>query len=247
LNGKGSGLGALSGHINVTKSGSIAGLIDHTLLKPGATEKDIHRICKEGKTFRFAAVCVHPVYVRFAAARLKSTPVSVCTVVGFPSGAHLTDVKILEAKLAVKQGATEIDMVLNIGHVKSRQWKHVEQEVRAVVELCRKYQVLVKVILETSLLTREEKIESCRVICRAGADFVKTSTGFGPAGATVEDVSLLNEVVSGTNVKVKAAGGIRSYPQALEMIKAGADRIGTSNGVGIVEEERGLKRMKDEG
>ncbi len=232
----------MSGHINAIKSGSIAGLIDHTLLKPEATEKDIQRICKEGKTYRFASVCVHPVYVRSAAARLKSTSVSVCTVVGFPLGAHLRDVKILEARLAVEEGATEIDMVLNISHVKSRQWKHVEQEIRAVVELCRKYKVLVKVIIETSLLTREEKIESCRLICRAGADFVKTSTGFGPGGATVEDVSLLNEVVSGTGVKVKAAGGIRSYPQALEMIKAGADRIGTSNGVGIVEEERRMKK-----
>jgi deoxyribose-phosphate aldolase len=222
---------------NKKDSGSIAHVIDHTLLRTDTEEKDIQRLCREAELYGFAAVCVHPVYVRSASRFLTKKSVAVCAVVGFPSGAHLPEVKGFEARRVLEEGADEMDMVLNIGAIKSGRWSVIEEELRLVVGICREQKGIIKVIIETPLLTTEEKLESCRLICQSGADFVKTCTGFGPGGATVEDVNLLKQAVSGTGVHVKASGGIRSYSDAMAMIQAGACRIGTSRGIQIVREE----------
>jgi deoxyribose-phosphate aldolase len=213
----------------------LAALIDHTLLKPEATEEQIGKLCAEAAEFRFATVCIQPTWVRLAARLLHGSGVGVGTVAGFPLGANTADVKAYEARRAIFDGASEIDMVINIGALKSRDYRTVEDDVRGVVRACREGGALSKVIIEAALLNREEKIKASTLAAAAGADFVKTSTGFGPGGATVEDVALLREVV-GEKVGVKAAGGVRDRATLEEMVAAGATRIGASAGVKIVQE-----------
>ena len=212
----------------------LAKMIDYTLLKPDATKDDIIKLCKEAIKYNFASVCINPIYVSLVTKLLKGTPVKVCTVIGFPLGANTPEVKVLEAKNAIEKGAQEIDMVINIGALKSGNYELVKKDIMAVVKVAKKRNVVVKVILETGLLIDEEIVTACKLAKRAGADFVKTSTGFGPFGATVHNVKLMKKVV-GKGMGVKAAGGIRSCKDALMMIKAGADRIGASAGVEIVE------------
>jgi deoxyribose-phosphate aldolase len=221
----------------------LASLIDHTLLKPEATEDQIRKLCAEAAEFRFATVCIQPTWVRLAARLLSGTGVGVCTVAGFPLGANTADVKAYEARRAVFDGAAEVDMVLNVGALKSRDYRTVEDDVRGVVRACHEGGALTKVILETALLTREEKVKASTLAAAAGADFVKTSTGFGPGGATVEDVALMREVV-GEKIGVKAAGGVRDRATAEEMVKAGANRIGASAGIRIVQEGREAREGK---
>jgi len=216
-------------------SDGLASLIDHTLLKPDATRDEIEHLCREAAQFCFASVCVNPVWVPLAAELLHGRGVKVCTVIGFPSGAHAPDVKAYETRRAVEQGAEEVDMVINIGALKSRDYARVEHDIRSVVQAAGKATV-VKVILETSLLTRDEKLMGASLAKAAGADFVKTSTGFAGGGATVEDVRLLRETV-GPEIGVKASGGIRSKQDAEAMVEAGATRIGASAGVKIVRGE----------
>jgi deoxyribose-phosphate aldolase len=217
---------------------SVAPLIDHTLLKPEASREDIRRLCDEAVRFGFASVCVNPWYVPLAAERVRGSKVRVCTVAGFPLGATLPQVKIHETEQVIKLGAEEIDMVINIGALKSRQDDVVELDIRGVVDACRAGGAICKVILETALLTVEEKVRACLAARRAGAAFVKTSTGFGPGGATAEDVALMRAVV-GSELGVKAAGGIRSLEDLRKMVSAGATRIGASASVRILEEARG--------
>ncbi len=207
--------------------------IDHTLLKATATTKQITELCLEAKKYDFASVCVNTCYVPLAKEILKDTDVKVCCVVGFPLGAMATVSKAFETEQAIKDGATEIDMVINIGAAKEGNWKYVEEDIRAVVEAAQGN--VVKVIIETCLLTDEEKIEACKCSLNAKAHFVKTSTGFSTSGATVEDVRLMKETVKDQSL-VKAAGGIRSLVDAKMMIDAGADRLGCSAGVKIMEE-----------
>jgi deoxyribose-phosphate aldolase len=213
----------------------LAGLIDHTLLKPDALRSDIETLCREAAQFCFASVCVNPVWVPLSHDLLRGSGVKVCTVIGFPSGAHMPDVKAYETRRAVEQGAEEVDMVINIGALKSRDYALVEQDIRAVVEAAGR-KTIVKVILETSLLVRDEKIMGATLAQAAGADFVKTSTGFAGGGATVEDILLLRETVS-PEIGVKASGGIRSKADAEAMVQAGATRLGASAGVKIVRGE----------
>ncbi len=217
--------------------GAVAGLIDHTLLKPEASRDDIRKLCQEAMRFGFASVCINPWYVPLAAERLRGSKVKVCTVAGFPLGATLPQVKIYEAEEAIKLGAQEVDMVINVGALKSGQDDVVELDVRGVVEACHRGGAICKVILETALLTIEEKVRACVACKKAGADFVKTSTGFGPAGATAEDVALMRAVV-GAQIGVKAAGGIRTLEDLKKMVSAGATRIGASASVRILEEAR---------
>ncbi len=215
---------------------SIARMIDHTLLKPEATAQQIAHLCAEAREYHFASVCINPWYVRLAADLLSDVEdVEVCTVVGFPLGATTPQVKAYEALQAIADGATEVDMVINIGALKSKRYDAVARDIRAVVRAAHGAGALVKVIIEAALLTQEEKIAACLLAKQVGADFVKTSTGFGPGGATVEDVALMRAVV-GPEMGVKAAGGIRSYEAAQAMIAAGANRIGASAGVRIVAE-----------
>ncbi|HKA25275.1 MAG TPA: deoxyribose-phosphate aldolase [Candidatus Eisenbacteria bacterium] len=210
--------------------------IDHTLLKPEATTAQILQLCKEARENCFASVCIHPTYVALCARELAGSPVRVCTVVGFPLGAHLPEVKAYETRRAVQDGAAEIDMVVNIGALKSREHDLVRRDIGAVIEAAGS-EALVKVILEMTLLTLEEKVAGCLLAKAAGADFVKTSTGFAAGGATVEDVKLMRLVV-GPEMGVKAAGGIRSREDAQAMIAAGATRLGTSASVKIVRGEK---------
>jgi deoxyribose-phosphate aldolase len=213
----------------------LASMIDHTLLKPEATEAQIRQLCDEAKQSSFASVCVNPPYVELCAGLLAGTPVRVCTVVGFPLGAHVPEVKAFEAQHAIRAGATEIDMVINVGALKDRNPALVERDIAEVVRVSHAAGALVKVIIETALLTDEEKIMACRLAQSAGADFVKTSTGFGPGGATPHDVALMRQTV-GPQMGVKAAGGIRTLQDALAMIEAGATRIGASASVKIIAE-----------
>lgn len=217
-------------------SDGLASLIDHTLLKPDATREQIEVLCREAAQFCFASVCVNPNWVPLCRELLRGSGVKVCTVIGFPSGAHASDVKAYEARRAVEQGAEEVDMVINIGAMKSKDYALVEQDIRGVVQAAGPNAV-VKVILETSLLTREEKIMGCTLAKAAGADFVKTSTGFAGGGATVEDVQLMRETV-GPEMGVKASGGVRTKEEAEAMVKAGATRLGASAGVKIVRGEK---------
>ena len=210
---------------------SYASYIDHTLLKPEATKEQIQRICAEAKEYGFASVCVNPTWVSLAAAELKEVASKVCTVIGFPFGASTSATKAFETKDAIANGADEIDMVINIGALKSKQYKAVEKDIRAVVEAANG--TLVKVIIETCLLSKEEKIKACELAVSAGADFVKTSTGFSTGGATVEDVALMRQTV-GPKIGVKASGGVRSLEDLESMVKAGATRIGASSGVKII-------------
>jgi deoxyribose-phosphate aldolase len=213
----------------------IARVIDHTLLKPEASRADVTKLCQEAARFCFASVCINPWYVPLAAELLRGSNVKVCTVVGFPLGATLPAVKVREAEEVVRLGAQEVDMVINIGALKSGQDEVVESDVRGVVEASHRGGAICKVILETALLNIDEKVRACIACKNAGADFVKTSTGFGPAGATAEDVALMRAVV-GRAIGVKAAGGVRSLEDLKKMVGAGATRIGASASVRIMEE-----------
>ncbi len=218
----------------------IARLIDHTLLKPDATSEQISKLCAEAQQYHFASVCVNPGYVKLCADLLRDVPdVAVCTVIGFPLGATTTEVKVFETHRAIASGATEIDMVINVGALKSNDCYGVQNDITAVVTAAHAGGALCKVILETCLLTDDEKEIACRIAQEAGADFVKTSTGFSTGGATVADITLMRRVV-GPQMGVKASGGIRSYADAKAMIDAGATRIGASAGVRIVNELMGL-------
>ena len=209
----------------------IAKLIDHTLLSPQATQKEITNLCMEAQCFSFASVCVNPFYVKFCSELLNDSPVKVCTVIGFPLGATTSQTKAFETQDAIANGADEVDMVINIGKLKSKQYDEVEDDIRAVVEASG--DKLVKVIIEACLLTNDEKVKACQLSVAAGADYVKTSTGFSLHGATIEDVALMRQTV-GPDIGVKAAGGARSLADAEAFIAAGATRIGTSAGVAIV-------------
>ena len=208
---------------------NLASYIDHTLLKPIATKADILKLCEEAKQYHFASVCVNPCWVSLCAEVLKNTDVKVCTVIGFPLGANTSEIKAAEAALAIKQGADEVDMVINIGALKEGNTDYVYQDILAVRKASEGK--ILKVIIETSYLTDEEKQIACKLSAKAGADFVKTSTGFSNAGATVEDVKLMKEA---SGISVKASGGVRAKEDALKMIEAGASRLGASAGVKIV-------------
>lgn len=210
---------------------NIAKMIDHTMLKADATSETIKRYCSEAKKYGFASVCVNTCYVPLAAQELKGSGVAVCCVVGFPLGAMMTSAKALETSEAVKAGAEEVDMVMNIGAMKEKDYDMVRDDIKAVVEASQGKTV--KVILETCLLTKEEIQKACEISVEAGADFVKTSTGFGTGGAVPEDVALMKQTV-GDRAKVKASGGIRTQEEAHAMIEAGADRIGAGNGIALL-------------
>ena len=212
-----------------------AKLIDHTLLKADATKEQIVKLCKEAREYGFASVCVNPVWVETAAAELKGSDVKVCTVIGFPLGASTTAVKAAETKDAIPNGAEEVDMVLAIGLLKSGAYEKVESDIRAVTEIASN-KAIVKVIIETSLLSEEEKKRACELSLSAGADFVKTSTGFSTGGATAQDVALMRKIV-GNRAGVKASGGIRGLKDLQDMVEAGANRIGASSGVSIMNGE----------
>ena len=218
--------------------GGVASMIDHTLLKPDATRGDIETLCREAAEYTFASVCVNPTWVALCAARLRDTPVKVCSVVGFPLGATTADTKHYETRRAIFDGAREIDMVINIGALKSGDLRVVERDIEAVTFPCREAATLSKVIIEAALLTDDEKITACTLAKAAGADFVKTSTGFGPGGATPADVALMRRVV-GEEMGVKAAGGVRDLESLKAMVAAGASRVGASAGVRIVQESQG--------
>ena len=217
---------------------SLAKMIDHTLLKPDATSDQIAQLCYEARKYGFASVCVNPVHVPLSAELLKGTPVKVGTVIGFPLGATAPEVKAFEAQTALNQGATELDMVINVGALKAKDLTLVARDIRGVVQVGHAAGVLVKVIIETSLLTEEEKVTACLLSKEAGADFVKTSTGFSGGGATVEDVALMRRVV-GPEMGIKASGGVKTLEDAQKMIRAGATRIGASAGVKIVQAGQG--------
>jgi deoxyribose-phosphate aldolase len=219
-------------------AGEVAALIDHTLLKADATATEIENLCREAAEFRFATVCVNPTWIAFCARMLRGTGVGVCSVVGFPLGATTPDVKQYETRRAIFDGATEIDMVLNVGALKSGDLRLVEQDIEAVTGPSRQSGVISKVIIEAALLSEEEKVTASTLTKAGGADFVKTSTGFGPGGATIGDVLLMRRVV-GDAIGVKAAGGVRDLEQMKAMVAAGATRVGASAGVRIVKESRG--------
>ncbi|MGQ7337750.1 deoxyribose-phosphate aldolase [Streptococcus suis] len=209
--------------------------IDHTVLKPETTKEQVAKVLEEAKEYDFASVCINPTWVSFAAEGLKATDVKVCTVIGFPLGANTPAVKAFETKDAIENGADEIDMVINIGALKDKNYDLVLEDIKAVVEASG--DKLVKVIIETCLLTDEEKVKACELSKEAGADFVKTSTGFSTGGATVADVALMRKTV-GPEMGVKASGGARSYEDAIAFIDAGATRIGASSGVAIMKGEK---------
>ncbi|HVP47899.1 MAG TPA: deoxyribose-phosphate aldolase [Bryobacteraceae bacterium] len=213
---------------------AVARLIDHTLLRPEATRDDILRVCREARQYGFAAVCINPFWVPLVARELSGTPVNVATVAGFPLGATSTESKMSETAAALKVGAREIDMVLNVGALRSGDLDTVKHDIESIAGLCHEAGAIVKVILETALLDDHQKAVACTLARMAGADFVKTSTGFGPAGATTHDVALMRQVV-GPEMGVKAAGGIRTLEDLRRMVAAGANRIGASSSVAIVE------------
>ena len=217
-----------------------ASLVDHTLLKPEASESDIKKLCVEAAEYGFASVCVNPTWVKKAAEFLRGSSVPVCTVIGFPLGATLSDVKAFETRRSIFNGAGEVDMVINIGALKSGDDCKVEDDIRQVVEAAHENGVLCKVIIETALLTDEEKVQACLAAKNAGADFVKTSTGFAKGGATAADVALMRRVV-GSGLGVKASGGVKGIEDAKAMVEAGATRIGASVGVKIAQEASGIK------
>ena len=213
----------------------MAGMIDHTLLKPNGTEEQIRQLCAEAREFSFATVCVNPAWVPLCADLLAGSPVKVCTVIGFPLGATLPEVKAFESQRCAQLGARELDMVINVGALKSRLYDVVQDDIAAVVDAAHGLGASVKVIIEAAFLTDEEKVEACVLSKAAGADYVKTSTGFAPTGATVEDVALMRRVV-GPEMGVKAAGGVKTADDARKMIAAGATRIGASASVKILSE-----------
>jgi deoxyribose-phosphate aldolase len=214
---------------------SVPALIDHTLLKPDAAESDIARLCCEARQFGFASVCVNPYWVPHAMEVLRDGYSRVCTVIGFPLGASQPDIKLAEARQALEEGAAELDMMLNIGALRSGFHAQVREEVVDLADAAHGEGAILKVILETCLLTRDEKLAACEIAAEAGADFVKTSTGFSASGATVEDVRLMRDAV-GSGIGVKASGGVRTWAALQEMVKAGANRIGTSSGLNILRE-----------
>jgi len=216
----------------------VAGLIDHTLLKPDATRQELEKLCREAAEFKFATVCVNPTWVPLCAKLLRDTAVGVCTVVGFPLGATSADVKHYETRHVIYDGAREVDMVINIGALKSGDLRTVERDIEAVTTPCRECGVISKVIIEAAYLTDEEKVTACTLAKAASADFVKTSTGFGPGGATVADVALMRRVV-GDEMGVKAAGGVKDLDALRAMVAAGATRVGASAGVRIVQQSKG--------
>ncbi len=218
----------------VPRDGRLSHMIDHTLLRPDATQEQIAQLCYEANKHGFASVCVNPSYVKLCSDLLKGSEVLVCTVVGFPLGATSTESKVFEAQKAVRDGATEVDMVINVGALRSRDYELVERDIASVARACHAGNAILKVIIEAALLTDEEKVAACQLAKVAGADFVKTSTGFGPGGATAEDVDLMRRVV-GPKMGVKAAGGISTYEDAQKMIAAGASRIGASASVKIIQ------------
>jgi deoxyribose-phosphate aldolase len=232
------GASRLGLHATGGTASGVAGMIDHTLLKPDATRKDIEALCREAAEYQFASVCVNPTWVAECARLLRDTPVKVCSVVGFPLGASTADAKHYETRRALFDGAREIDMVINVGALKSGDVRLVERDIEAVAAPCREAGALSKVIIEAALLTDDEKVTACTLAKAAGADFVKTSTGFGPGGATPADVALMRRVV-GEEMGVKAAGGVRDLQGLKAMVAAGATRIGASAGVRIVQESRG--------
>ena len=207
-------------------------LIDHTALKPNTNKKSILKLIAEAKTYDFASVCVNPCWIELAHQELKNTDVKVCTVIGFPLGANTTEVKVFETKDAIEKGAQEIDMVINIAMLKDKEYDYVENEIHQIVEAA-KDKAIVKVIIEACLLTDEEKIKACELSQKAGADFVKTSTGFSTGGATVHDIALMRKTV-GAEMGVKASGGVHTHEEALAMVEAGATRIGASAGVKLL-------------
>jgi len=227
-------------HASGGAAGGVAGMIDHTLLKPDATRQDIEKLCREAAQFHFATVCVNPGWVALCARLLRGSGVGVCSVVGFPLGATTADVKHYETRRAIFDGASEIDMVINVGALKSGDLPVVERDINAVVGPCREANVVSKVIIEVALLNDDEKIAASTLAKAAGADFVKTSTGFASGGATAADVALMRRVV-GAEMGVKAAGGVRDYEGLKAMVAAGATRVGASAGVRIVQESQGQK------
>ena len=227
-------------HASGGAAGGVATMIDHTLLKADATRTDIEALCREAAEYRFASVCVNPTWVAVCANLLRDSPVKVCSVVGFPLGATTPDVKHYETRRAIFDGAREIDMVINVGALKSGDLRVVERDIEAVAAPCRESGVLSKVIIEAALLTDDEKVAACTLAKAAGADFVKTSTGFGPGGATAADVALMRRVV-GDQMGVKASGGVRDLEGLKAMVAAGATRIGASAGVRIVQESKGQR------
>ncbi|EOH85265.1 deoxyribose-phosphate aldolase [Enterococcus asini] len=212
-------------------------MMDHTILKADATEQDVLQVIEEAKEYHFYSVCINPTWVKLAAEKLAGEPVAVCTVIGFPLGANTSEVKAYETTDAINNGADEVDMVINVGALKSAQYKKVQQDIEAVVAAA-KDRALVKVIIETALLTKEEIVKACELAQAAGADFVKTSTGFSTSGAAAADVKLMRETV-GSSMGVKASGGIHSAQEAMAMIEAGANRLGTSASVAIITGAKG--------
>jgi len=213
---------------------SVAALIDHTLLKPEATETDIRKVCAEAREYGFATVCVNPYWVRLVAGELAGSAVKVCAVAGFPLGANSTEIKVEETAGVIRDGAQEVDMVLNVGELRSGNYDVVRDDIAAVVETAHASGAIVKVILETALLNSEQKVKACFLAKEAHADFVKTSTGFGPGGATTEDVALMRRTV-GPTMGVKASGGVRTLEDLKKMVAAGASRVGASASVKIIE------------
>ncbi len=213
---------------------AVAALIDHTLLKPEATGEDIRKLCAEARQYRFATVCVNPCWVPLCVTELQGSQARVCTVAGFPLGATATEVKAAEAELSIRAGAREVDMVMNVGAMRSADYERVKLDIQGVVQVCHRAGAIVKVILETALLDEHQKVIACALAKLAQADFVKTSTGFGPAGATVQDVALMRKIV-GPAMGVKAAGGIKTLEDLKRMVAAGASRVGASASVQIIE------------
>jgi deoxyribose-phosphate aldolase len=231
------GAARLGFHAVASATGNVAGLIDHTLLKPDASRQDIERLCKEAAEYKFATVCVNPAWIALCSQLLRGTSVGVCSVVGFPLGATVSDVKHFETHRVLFDGAREVDMVINIGALKSGDLRTVERDIEAVTEPCRAAGALSKVIIETAFLTDDEKVSACSLAKAAGADYVKTSTGFGPGGATVHDVALMRRVV-GADMGVKASGGVKDLDALRAMVAAGASRVGASAGVKIVQQSK---------
>ena len=219
----------------------LAKMIDHTLLRPEASTADIQKLCDEALKHGFFSVCVNPANVKHAHSLVRNSSVKVCCVVGFPLGAQAPEIKALEARKALREGAKEIDMVINIGALKSKEDALVLKDIRGVVEACKEGRALSKVILETSLLNNEEKVRACELCMRAGADYVKTSTGFSTGGATAEDIALMARTVAPKKLGVKASGGVRTYADALKMIRAGATRVGSSNSIKMIEEAKAAR------
>jgi deoxyribose-phosphate aldolase len=236
------GASRLGLHASGGPAGEVAAMIDHTLLKPEATRIEIEQLCREAREFRFATVCVNPAWVAVAASLLRGSGIGVCSVVGFPLGATTPDVKQYETRRAIYDGATEIDMVVNIGALKSGDLQLVERDIEAVTAPCRECGVVSKVIIEAALLSDDEKVSACALAKAAGADFVKTSTGFARGGAMAADVALMRRVV-GADMGVKAAGGVRDYAALQEMVAAGASRVGASAGVRILREATGGEKV----